>query len=130
MIRVSAMPLVFQWITGLNFFRYGLVAILVNSYGFGRCQQSAEQNETDITELIPEEKILEIYSSEVIDSDLLMTTVSQLIAGVKKSRGIVMEHFDLIDFDYFWAVIMLFTHMIAFRFITYKIIQMKINSKS
>ena len=131
MISVDLMPTAFKMLTYLNYLRFGVVASLTNSYGFGRCSE-LEINQTKITDMIPPDKALEILSSDKIDSELVVSTVTSLMSGAfgKDKRSEVLRQFNLYDSDYLVAIIMLVFHLIFYRYCTYLAIKSKIKAKS
>ena len=128
MRRVEVMPIYLRYLTSVNYIRFSLVSSLINSYGFDRCKETyVEQNQTDFLDIIPPEKMLEIYSSDKINSDALISTMKSVLNGVSEDdRSVVLSHFKLNDSDYYSSIFMLFFHLILYRTLTYLTIRRKI----
>lgn len=128
MLRVEVMPVYFQWMTQINYIRFSLVSSLLNSYGFGRCEDEfVATNQTDFLELIPPEKLLEIYGSDRINSDHLISAMKVIVNGIGSDpRSVVLTQFNLQDSDYYYSIVMLFFHYFLYRGITYFVIKSKI----
>lgn len=132
MRAIQRMPVYFRWLTYLNYIRFGLEATLINSYGFDRCAHtSGPQNQTDFFNSIPTEKMLEIYSSDEIDADLLVKSVDAFVNGIIDSdRSLILKLLDITDSDYGFAIAMLAIHFLFYRTLTYLIVLAKIRSRS
>ena len=133
MIRIGSMPMVFQWLSYLDYIRFGISASLIDIYGFGRCTVHSAQNQSHWMDSISEEQLLQIYSSDKIDSELLISSVGSLMGSLvntEEDRSSIMKKFDLIEPDYYFAQVMLYTHIIFFRAATYFIILKKIDMAS
>src|SRR6185437_9742336 len=128
------MPIYFQWLTNINYIRFGLTSCLINSYGFGRCDQEvgAQNGTFNILDAIPGDKLMEIASSDKIDSQLLLKSMNSLITGNKEGENIsiIMDMFLLTDSDYYFCIFMLFIHNIIYRSLTYYVILKKVVSKT
>ncbi|CAG2100166.1 unnamed protein product, partial [Medioppia subpectinata] len=64
LIKLNAMPFAFQALSYLNYIRFGLAAVLINSYGFNRCEaEVVSANHTiNIMDEIPADKLMAIYT--------------------------------------------------------------------
>src|SRR5262249_32712594 len=110
-----------------------LMASLINGYGFGRCLTPEHQvNETNLADLVPPDKLVEIYASDQLDTDLLAQTLGSLVSGAFTAdhRSQMLEEFRLYDSDYYIAIAMLTFHLVFYRYCNYLTIQNKIKAKS
>ena len=135
LIRISSMPMVFQWLTYFNYLRFGITSSLIDIYGLGRCadQSLGNVNQTHWTDLISAEQMLQIYSSDQLDPDALVSTVDSLVGNfgnISDNRSIVFKSYGLYDQDYPFSILMLFIHIIVYRLLTYLIILRKIDLNS
>lgn len=133
MIRLHIVPFYFRWLSYADYMRFGVVSALINSYGFDRCSEvlSSKTNETDMVAMISPEKLLEVYSSDKIDAELLMSTLDSIFNGISdKTKSVVMSNFQLEDSDYYFSIMMLFIHLIIIRSVSYFVIVSKIRAKS
>ncbi|CAG2112166.1 unnamed protein product [Medioppia subpectinata] len=130
LIKLNAMPFAFQALSYLNYYRFGLEAVLINSYGFNRCEaEVVSANHTiNIMAEIPADKLMAIYKSDKIDSALLLKSMNSLLSNDKdgEKTSIIMNNYNLVDFDYFIAIFMLFLHIILYRLLTYYVILKKV----
>ena len=129
---IRRMPLFLQWLTNLNYIRFSLESTIINSYGFDRCSQTSDAvNQTSFVDQIPAEKLLEVYSSDKIDADLLMKSIDDVMIGITGSdRSVVMSLLNVSDDDYQTGIVTLFLHFLFYRVLTYFVIMNKIRSGS
>ena len=131
MIPIDLMPPIFKMLTYLNYIRFGLMASLLNSYGFGRCSES-ELNQTKITDMVPPDKALEILSSDKIDAELVISSLQLVLSGAfgEDRRSELLRQFNILESDYLLSIIMLVFHLFFYRYCTYLTIRSKIKAKS
>ena len=132
MVRIVTMPFYFRYLTYFNYMRYGIEAALIDIYGFERCSADVpfDNSTLNLLDAIPTEKMLQIFASDKINVETLVTTVNSLMGGFdKENHSIVMEFFNYKDNEYYIAIAVLLFNFICLRGLTYFFILRKVKSK-
>ena len=132
MVKLETMPFYFRYLSYLNFIKYGLDSTLINIYGFGRCDKPLDNNgikPMDIMNMIPEDKLMTIMSSDKIDASALLEGINAVMNGISDNNySIVLDHFKLENYNYFISIFMLLFNFIIFRVLTYYLILRKVRT--
>ncbi|CAG2176624.1 unnamed protein product, partial [Oppiella nova] len=99
MVELDKMPFYFRYFAYINYVKYGMDTTLINIYGFDRCSaEGVERNDTfNIMDAIPPEKMMQIYSSDKIDVEKIMSTVGGLMTGIldEDNHSFILSYFKL-----------------------------------
>ena len=130
MISVKNMPEPFQWLTYINFIRFGLQAGIADIYGFDRCMgRTLNSNTSQSTDFIPKDKINEILSSDKLNGKAVMTTLSLLGGQVfNDTESAIMKKLEFVDNDLYFGIGMLSLLMVLFKTITYFVLLRKVKT--
>jgi len=111
--------------------RFGLESSLIDIYGFGRCEQLAVHNKTELTDIIPVSAMIQIYASDLVDTDALLS-ILKLFTGdnLDQTKSSVLDGFQLEDSDFYFSIAMLTISIIFYKVFTYFFILSKVKSRS
>ncbi len=127
------MPEYLRWPSYINYLRYALISLIVDVYGFGRCDKSPDliQNKTNWIEAIPMPTLIEIYTSGKVNVEALLPALKVFTGeDFNQTQSIGLTFFDLKDYDLYEGIVGLIVLMIAFRVLTYFFILRKVKSRT
>jgi hypothetical protein len=133
LIRIDSMPEYLRWPSYVNYFRYGFNSLVVDVYGFGRCDKSPDlsHNKTNWIEAIPMPTLIEIYTSDKVNVEALLSALKVFTGeDFNQTESIGLTFFDLEDYNLYEGIVGLIVLMIAFRVLTYFFILKKVKSRT
>ena len=78
------MPRVLAWLTYANYMRFGITASMIDVFGLGRCPKlSPEDAVSHWTDTITEDQMLQIYGSDKINADLLISSLDSINRSIQ-----------------------------------------------
>jgi len=131
MLPINEMPDYFRWISWGNFMRFGLESSVADIYGYDRCGETSHMvhNKTDWTKVIPMSAMMEIYNSEVINTNALVSTLNFFSGEVSnQTQSIALVKFGYTDSNLYEGIAMLLLIMTAYKILTYFFLWKKVRA--